>query len=145
MKSIEDIMQEIAASMAFLEPMQRIEYLIDLSKKAKGLPNELRTDGNKVYGCASETWLAIQEEDHRVTIATDSEAAIVKGLLYLLEQCFNGHSKEEIVSVDGQRVLDTVGLGGSLSNRRMNGFASAIEKVQRQLRERIELEKKQLH
>lgn len=139
MKSIDETMQELAAAMAFLEPMQRIEYLIDLSKKAEGLPEDLRTDEHKVYGCASDTWLIVQEEDGHVTIATDSEAAIVKGLLQLLQKCFNGHSKEEIVAVDGQRVLDTIGLGGSLSNRRMNGFASAIEMIQRQLREKIEL------
>lgn len=129
MKSIQETMDEIAANMAFLDDMSKIEYLIDISKKARGLPPELRNDRNKVYGCASETWLVVEEKDGKIFITTDSDTAIVKGLLQLLEQCFNGHTKEEILAIDGQTVLNTIGLGGSITNRRINGFASAVEKV----------------
>jgi len=127
-------MNSLAASLNMLEPMERIEYLIDLGKKAKGLPDSRKTDANKVYGCASETWLTIDETDGGVEITTDSDAFIVKGLLQLLERCFNGHTADEILAVEGQRVLDTIGLGGSITNRRMNGFASAIEMIQSRLR-----------
>lgn len=132
--TIEAKMQEISAGLGFLEPMQKIEYLIDISKKAEGLPDEDKTESNKVSGCASATWLIVKEHPDGVIINTDSEAAIVKGLLLLLEKSFNDHTKEEIIAVDGQTVLDTIGLGGSITNRRMNGFASAIEMVQRKLK-----------
>jgi len=131
MKTIEETMQELGTDMAMLDDMAKIEYVIDISKNAAGLPPEERNDENKVYGCASETWMTVEERDGKIYIHTDSDTALVKGLLQLLERCFNGHSKEEIIAVDGQKVLDTIGLGGSITNRRMNGFASAIAKVQR--------------
>ena len=130
MQTIEETMQEIRKNLSFLESMQKIEYLIDLSRKAKGLPASLKTDANKVYGCASATWLVLTEGNGKITITTDSDAAIVKGLLQLLEKSFNGCSKDEILAVDGQQVLNTIGFGGSITNRRMNGFASAVEMVQ---------------
>ncbi len=130
-------MQDISAGLDSLEPMQKIEYLIDISKKAESLPEECKTESNKVSGCASATWLIVKEGQDNVVINTDSEAAIVKGLLLLLEKSFNGHTKEEIIAVNGQTVLDTIGLGGSITNRRMNGFASAIELVQRKLKENL--------
>ena len=130
MQTIEETMQEIRKNLSFLESMQKIEYLIDLSRKAKGLPASLKTDANKVYGCASATWLVLTEGNGKITITTDSDAAIVKGLLQLLEKSFNGCSKDEILAVDGQPVLNTIGFGGSITNRRMNGFASAVEMVQ---------------
>ncbi len=135
--TIEAKMQEISAGLDFLEPMQKIEYLIDISKKAESLPEKYKTESNKVSGCASATWLIIKEGQNGVVINTDSEAAIVKGLLQLLEKSFNEHTKEEIIAVNGQAVLDTIGLGGSITNRRMNGFASAIEMVQRKLKENL--------
>ncbi len=131
MQSIQDIMQEIGSDMAFLDDMAKIEYLVDISKKAPGLPPELKDEQHKVYGCASETWLNVEEKDGKIFITSDSDTAIVRGLLQLLERCFNGHTKEEITAVDGQQVLNTIGLGGSITNRRMNGFASAIAKIQR--------------
>ncbi len=138
MATIEEAINNLAANMSLLEPMDRIEYLIDIGKKAEGLPSELKTDGNKVYGCASETWLAVDDTDDKVTIVTDSDAFIVKGMLQLLERCFNGHTRNDIIAVNGQNILNKIGLGGSISNRRMNGFASAIQMVQTRLRKSLE-------
>jgi len=131
--TIEDKMKELSEVFDFLEGMEKMEYLVDMAKKAQGLPAELRNDQTKVYGCASETWVVVNRENGSVSVKTDSEAQIVRGMLYLLEQSFNGHSADEILAVDEQNVLNKLGLGSSITNRRMNGFASAILKIKEEL------------
>ena len=63
----------------------------------------------------------------------ESDAMIVKGLLFLIETVFNGHSKEEILTINGNQFLTSVGLDTAISSQRTNGFASAIQKIQAEL------------
>ena len=131
--TIEEKMQEFSETFDFLEGMDKMEYVLDMAKKSEGLSEELKTDHNKVYGCSSETWIVVELNEGSVFIHSDSEAQIVKGMLYLLEESINGHSPSEIMALDEQTVLDKLGLGGSLTNKRMNGFASAILKIKKDL------------
>ena len=64
---------------------------------------------------------------------TDSDAMIVKGLLFILEKLFNGQNKEDILSINGDNILKDLGLGGSISSQRTNGFGAAIHKIQNEL------------
>ena len=58
---------------------------------------------------------------------------IVKGLLFILQRLFNGQQKEDIMSIDGQNILDHIGLEGTISSQRTNGFGAAINKIQHEL------------
>ena len=82
----------------------------------------------------SETWVVVSGNSNSIQISTDSETQIVKGMLYLLGESINGHSRDEILALDEQNVLNKLGLGGSITNRRMNGFASAILKIKDEIR-----------
>jgi len=93
-----------------------------------------RTDKNKVNGCISQAWIiADKQTDDTYNFQTDSDAMIVKGLLFILQRLFNGQRKEDIVSIDGQNILDHIGLEGTISNQRTNGFGAAINKIQHEL------------
>ena len=118
----------------FNEPQEKYVLLVDLAKKSSGLPPEKRTDKNKVNGCISQAWIiADKETDNTYNFQTDSDAMIVKGLLFILQRLFNGQRKEDIVSIDGQNILDHIGLEGTISNQRTNGFGAAINKIQHEL------------
>ena len=118
----------------FNEPQEKYVLLVDLAKKSSGLPPEKRTDKNKVNGCISQAWLiADKQTDDTYNFQTDSDAMIVKGLLFILQRLFNGQRKEDIVSIDGQNILDHIGLEGTISNQRTNGFGAAINKIQHEL------------
>ncbi len=127
--TIEEKMEEISETFDFLEGLEKMEYVVDMAKKSPGLTDEMKNESTKILGCMSETWVVVQGDASRVEIQSDSEAQIVKGMLYLLGEAINGHSKEEILSLDEQEALNKLGLGGSITNRRMNGFASAILKI----------------
>jgi cysteine desulfuration protein SufE len=118
----------------FNEPQEKYVLLVDLGKKSSGLPPEKRTDKNKVNGCISQAWLiADKQTDDTYNFQTDSDAMIVKGLLFILQRLFNGQRKEDIVSIDGQNILEHIGLEGTISSQRTNGFGAAINKIQHEL------------
>ena len=103
---------------------------MDMARESASLTENEQTEQNKIYGCTSQAWVVAEAAaDGTYQFRTDSDALIVKGLLNILERIFNGHSSTEIRSVNGNRVLDSVGLGGSISSQRTNGFASAIQKI----------------
>ena len=135
MNTIQDTMTLIKDEFSiFNEPQEKYILLVDLAKKSSGLPPEKRTDNNKVNGCISQAWIiADKHTDDTYNFQTDSDAMIVKGLLFILQRLFNGQRKEDIVSIDGQNILDHIGLEGTISNQRTNGFGAAINKIQHEL------------
>ena len=135
MTTIQDTMTLIKDEFSiFNEPQEKYILLVDLAKKSSGLPPEKRTDNNKVNGCISQAWIiADKQTDDTYNFQTDSDAMIVKGLLFILQRLFNGQRKEDIVSIDGQNILDHIGLEGTISNQRTNGFGAAINKIQHEL------------
>jgi len=135
MTTIQDTMTLIKDEFSiFNEPQEKYVLLIDLAKKSSGIPPEKQTDNNKVNGCISQAWIiADKQTDDTYNFQTDSDAMIVKGLLFILQRLFNGQRKEDIVSIDGQNILDHIGLTGTISNQRTNGFGAAINKIQHEL------------
>jgi cysteine desulfuration protein SufE len=135
MNTIQDTMTLIKDEFSiFNEPQEKYVLLVDLGKKSSGLPPEKRTDKNKVNGCISQAWLiADKQTDDTYNFQTDSDAMIVKGLLFILQRLFNGQRKEDIVSIDGQNILEHIGLEGTISSQRTNGFGAAINKIQHEL------------
>ena len=135
MTTIQDTMTLIKDEFSiFNEPQEKYVLLIDLAEKSSGLPPEKQTDTNKINGCISQAWIiADKQTDNTYNFQTDSDAMIVKGLLFILQRLFNGQRKEDIVSIDGQNILDHIGLEGTISNQRTNGFGAAINKIQHEL------------
>ncbi|MCP4931506.1 MAG: SufE family protein [Candidatus Marinimicrobia bacterium] len=117
----------------FNDPRDKYVYLVDLAKESTGLQPEERIDRNKISGCTSQAWVVKEKLGDQYSFRTDSDAMIVKGLLFLIETVFNGHSKEEILTINGNRFLTSVGLDTAISSQRTNGFASAIQKIQAEL------------
>ncbi|MBC7832742.1 MAG: SufE family protein, partial [Hyphomicrobium sp.] len=86
---------DIAADFSVLDDWEdRYRYLIELGRTLPPLPEALRTETNKVRGCASQVWLAteIQRRDGTpvFTFLADSDAHIVRGLIAILSAIYNG-------------------------------------------------------
>ena len=117
----------------FSDPRDKYVYLVDLAKDAVGLSQEEQIETNRIHGCTSQAWVISKNIDGIYSFHTDSDAMIVKGLLSLIERSFNGHTKDEILEVDGNQFLESVGLDRAISSQRTNGFSSAIHKIQKEL------------
>jgi len=117
----------------FSDPRDKYVYLVDLAKEVKGLSLDQRTEQNRIPGCTSQAWVIKESSNENYIFKTDSDAMIVKGLLSLIERSFNGHTKKEILDVNGNEFLESIGLGTAISSQRTNGFSSAIDKIQKEL------------
>ena len=135
MSDIRNKMEELKNEFSiFDDPREKYIYLVDIAKKSPGIKPAEQNDENKVYGCTSQAWIISEyNSDMSYNFRTDSDAMIVKGLLYILQRLFNGQSKEDILSINGDNILKDLGLGGSISSQRTNGFGAAIHKIQNEL------------
>lgn len=108
----------------------RYAYLIDLGKRLPPMPDELKTDDNKVRGCMSQVWFSqLDDPRGRLRWLGDSDAAIVRGLVAVLHVLYDGRSPEEAAAVDVEQVFQQIGLAGHLSMNRRNGFFSMVARL----------------
>ena len=111
---------------SFPDKQMGLYYLVDLGKQSlKEYPDEDRTEENFIHGCTSNAWIKLINKDP-IQINTVSDSLIISGLLYLLEEVFNGEPKSSIDNYSGQDLIDEFGLEGNISTQRLRGFAEAV-------------------
>ena len=106
----------------------KYEYIIDLGKKLKGLPEAQKTEDNIIKGCQSRVWLNARKYDNQLIFEADSEAIIVKGLVNMLIRVLSGHSPKEIAESD-LYFMDKIGMSSHLAQTRSNGLASMVKQM----------------
>jgi cysteine desulfuration protein SufE len=114
----------------------RYRYIIELGRSLPELPEEARTEANKVQGCASQVWLETKVRPNGadgpvLTFVGDSDAHIVKGLIAILLAFYSGRTAREILSRDATALFTQLGLGEHLTPQRSNGFRSMVERIRR--------------
>ena len=114
-----------------LDGMDRLQYLIDLSKKSEDIPDKLKTDNNKIYGCVSVSFLIVEREKPTIKINTDSDSKLVKGLLFVLESYVHNKTKQNILDLDEKLLMEEIGIKDAITSQRTNGFYSAIKKLKK--------------
>ena len=82
----------------------------------------------------SQAWVVGKKQpDLTFVFQTDSDALIVKGLLRLLEMVLNNRMPEEIKIMKAESLLESLGLGHSITSQRTHGFASAFHKIKMEI------------
>jgi cysteine desulfuration protein SufE len=131
MQSIE----EISENLSVLEDWEdRIRYVIDLGKALPVMPESLRSENNRVQGCASQVWLVThvgEGADPILTFQGESDALIVRGLVAVALALNSGRPASEIVALDTVAHFDTLGLKAHLSSQRSNGLKSMVARIHR--------------
>jgi cysteine desulfuration protein SufE len=125
---------DIRSDFAVLDDWEdRYRYVIELGRALKPLPDALRTDANKVRGCASQVWLATAAEPDgnapRLTFRGDSDAHIVRGLIAILFAIYDGRTSAEILAADPELIFAELGLKEHLTPQRSNGLASMVARI----------------
>ncbi|MDC3246536.1 SufE family protein [Candidatus Marinimicrobia bacterium] len=115
----------------FEDPKDKFIQLMDMGKESNVLDVSDKIDKNKIIGCTSQAWVLVtKNKDKTFSIKTDSDSQIVKGLLSILEKIFQDQTAEKILEMTSQEILVSIGLEGSVSSQRTNGFSSAVRKIQ---------------
>ncbi len=125
---------EITADFELLDDWEdRYRYVIELGKKLDPLPDEARTDSNKVRGCASQVWLlTIREPDGGNPVfhfVGDSDALIVRGLVAIAIALFDRKTASQILHTDANALFDKLGLREHLTAQRANGLRALVDRI----------------
>ncbi|MDB5491665.1 MAG: fe-S metabolism associated domain protein [Micavibrio sp.] len=107
----------------------RYRYLIDLGKRIPPMDSVLKTEETLVRGCTSKVWMVAGWQDDRLKFQADSDAQIIKGLIYILDLAYQNRSRAEIESLDINKTFEDLGLDRHLSPNRRNGFFSMVERI----------------
>eukprot|EP01037_Dinobryon_pediforme_P018639 gene18639-18933_t len=109
---------------------ERYRHLIDLGRQLAPLTDEERNDENKVRGCASQVWLVRDpDQEGRLRWRGDSDAHIVRGLIAVVLQLYNGRTAEEASAFDATAGLSKLGLSEALSTQRSNGLKAMLARI----------------
>ena len=121
---------ELSESFGLFEDWEeRYRYLIDLGKRIAPMDAALKTDETLVRGCTSKVWMVAGWQDDKLHFQADSDAQIIKGLIYILDLAYQNRSRAEIASLDINKVFADLGLETNLSPNRRNGFFAMVERI----------------
>ncbi|MDB5643400.1 MAG: Fe-S metabolism associated SufE [Hyphomicrobiales bacterium] len=111
----------------------RYRYLIELGRELEPLPEAAHNEDNKVRGCASQVWVETNVTRAGnapvLTLRGDSDAHIVRGLVYLVLALYSGRPAQEILATDAQDLFKKLGLDAHLTPQRSNGVRSMVERI----------------
>jgi cysteine desulfuration protein SufE len=126
---------EIIENFAVLDDWDdRYRYVIELGRTLAPLPEAVRTEENKVQGCASQVWLGTSVEPDgaagpTLSFVGDSDAHIVRGLIAILFALYSDKPAREILSTDAVALFEKLALREHLTPQRSNGFRSMVERI----------------
>jgi cysteine desulfuration protein SufE len=131
MASIDDIIEDFALIDDWED---RYRYVIELGRSLEPYPESARDDTHKVRGCASQVWLETTEtadagEGKRLQFRGDSDAHIVRGLIYILLTLYSGKSAKDILATDALETFAKLGLTEHLTPQRSNGVRAMVERI----------------
>jgi len=107
---------------------EKYKFMIEMGKSLAPMPDDLKTDENKVRGCQSQVWLSAHLDGNKVEFLADSDASIVKGIVSILIQIYSGLHPDEILAFK-PNFIDELGLKQHLSLSRANGLASMLKQI----------------
>ncbi|MGB1108547.1 MAG: SufE family protein [Parvibaculales bacterium] len=124
--SLETLMDDFAL---FDDWEERYRYIIELGNGLKPLSEAEHNDTNKVQGCVSQVWLVNDRDGERLSFRGDSDAHIVRGLVAILLDLYDGKSAQEIAAYDAESAFQQLGLGEHLTPQRSNGFYAMVQRI----------------
>lgn len=120
----------IAEEFAFFDDWsERYQYLIDLGKRLPPLPEEWKTEANRLKGCQSMVWIVPEGNAGKLDFHAISDSTIVSGLIYLALRVYSGRSAAEILTTSPDYIAD-IGLAKHLSPTRSNGLTALLGFIQ---------------
>jgi cysteine desulfuration protein SufE len=127
--AINDIQDEIIEQFALFDDwMDKYACLIELGNSLPPLDEQYKTPNNLIEGCQSRVWLQADYVDGKVVFSAESDAVIVKGIVYLLIKTLSGQTPDDILTAD-LYMIEKIGLQEHLSPTRSNGLVAMFKQM----------------
>ncbi|ATC63443.1 Fe-S metabolism protein SufE [Nibricoccus aquaticus] len=108
---------------------ERLSLVVDRSRRsAYTLPASEKTDATRVTGCISPVWLTGELHDDGLSLRFDAESPMVRALVSLLVELYDGATPAEIVTTE-PILFDELGLSRDLSPTRRNGLTAVRARI----------------
>ena len=123
--SLAEKQQQLVADYAIIDdPQERLAAIVDRARKIPSLPDNERTEANRVKGCVSLAWVVGELREGRCHFRSDADSPLVRGLLVLLCDFYSGATPADVLATE-PALLEQLGLDRNLSPTRLNGLKSA--------------------
>lgn len=122
-QKIEEKQKEVVRLFQNLTQTEKYQKIIELGKKQKPFPEELRIAENLVKGCQSIMYLSTYEKEGKLYFQTFSDALISAGLATLLVEVYSGETPETILKKPPS-YIEECGIISGLTPNRANGLYS---------------------
>ena len=126
---IVDKIKQMGEDLALLEGHERLQYLVDKAREVDPLPDDVKTEDNRIHGCASKLWI-IGGADHanRMNYSVDADAFITKGTAKLVTDIVNGSHRSEVANLTVEN-FTALGIKELLTLQRQNGLGELIHRI----------------
>jgi cysteine desulfuration protein SufE len=127
--TIQEKQQEIIDEFAIYDDwMDKYEYIIELGKAVRGIPDQSKTKEQLIEGCQSNVWLACRLDNGKMYFDADADAIITKGIIGMLLQVYNGETPQVILQTE-PNFIHEIGLTEHLTPTRANGLLSMVKRI----------------
>ncbi len=129
MKRIDEVLAEYKSDFdLFDDANSKLEYIFDLGKRHKPLPEEEKNDATFIAGCASPAWLVGECKDGVLILRGEGTSEMAKGMITLLMDIFGNKKADDILNFNPER-LNELGIVELLSPVRQKSLQAFLEKV----------------
>lgn len=126
LSTVEELIEEFAD----LDEREACELLDELGRDIPKIPETVYVEQNLVPGCQSRVWVDNHlNDDETVRIHADSDAFVVKGLIYVVLQMYHEKTAREILDIDYVGTFDRMGVGKLILPQRKNGLFSLVKTI----------------
>lgn len=112
--------EELEEELEGLNPRERLQYILELGRELEPLPEELKTEENRVQGCVARAWLKTELKPGvppRLHFRANSEGQTSSGIIAILLTLLNDKTPEEILAIDVEEAFKRLELLQHLQSR----------------------------
>ena len=115
--------------LAMLQGHDRLQYLVDKAKEVEPLPDEVKTEENRIPGCASKLWIiGGADTQDKMRYKVDGDAFITKGTANVVTDLVNGEMRSEVANLTVDNFAD-LGIKEQRTAQRQNGLGQLIDRI----------------
>lgn len=113
---------------AMEDDFMQYSFLVELSAYVNPYQPELMREEYLQRGCQSQVWLRFRMESGLFYMEATSDTLLIRGVLYIMMELFNGLPPEEIAESKIDFLKDC-GISRHFSGARVNGIQSIIDSI----------------
>jgi cysteine desulfuration protein SufE len=113
----------------------RYAYLMELGDRLPPMPQELKTEANRVKGCMSTVHVAAvrdAEKPDEIIYQGDCDTATIKGVVGILVELLSHKTPQQVLDTDVDSLFQGLNLEEHLSPSRHFGIYAIVEQMKQQ-------------